>query len=415
MNIGNSEESQRANLLADPDPPTTAVRRVAFIVSHPIQYYAPLHQRLARRSDLELKVFFTWHAGEAPVLDQGFKAAFSWDIPLTEGYQFERVPNVASDPGTHHFFGLRNPDLVDRVMAWKPDLAVVHGWAWLSHLQALRTLHRRHIPTLFRGDSHLLDGAGHGPRWWLKRSVLKRVFGWPEGFLVVGSANRAYYEAFGVDAARLHPCPHSIDVARFAASADAREQEAARWRQDLGIPQGSAVLLYAGKFEPKKRPLELMQVVRQIRRRDVVLVLIGGGELQREIDAIAAADPARFRVLPFQNQTRMPVAYRLADLFVLPSAHDETWGLAVNEALACDRPVLVSDRVGCAADVVEPGSGRVFPWRDLAAMQEIIEELTVNLVTLARLRPAAAERARGFDIGVTEETLVNAVRRVCTG
>src|SRR6185437_2908081 len=126
-------------------------------------------------------------------------------------------------------------------------------------------------------------------------------------------------------------------------------------------------------------------------------------------------DPARFRVLPFQNQTRMPVAYRLADLFVLPSAHDETWGLAVNEAMACGRPVLVSDRVGCAADVVDSGSGRVFSWRDLAGMQEIIEEMTVNLAALARMRPAAVERARTFDIGVTEETLVNAVQRVCTG
>src|SRR5207244_8667044 len=93
-------------------------------------------------------------------------------------------------------------------------------------------------------------------------------------------------------------------------------------------------------------------------------------------DAIAAANPSRFRVIPFQNQSRMPVVYRLGDLFVLPSAYGETWGLAVNEALACGRPVLVSDRVGCAADVVDPSCGRIFHWSDLSALVKIMNEST---------------------------------------
>ena len=92
-----------------------AKRRLAFVVSHPIQYYVPLYQRLAKRNDLLTKVFFTWHAGQTPVQDIGFRIPVKWDIPLTEGYDFELVPNVASDPGIHHFLGLRNPSLVERV------------------------------------------------------------------------------------------------------------------------------------------------------------------------------------------------------------------------------------------------------------------------------------------------------------
>lgn len=81
-------------------------KRLAFIVSHPIQYYVPLYERLARRDDLQIRVFYTWHAGEKPVLDCGFGEPVAWDIPLTRNYEFEPVPNVARDPGTHHFFGL---------------------------------------------------------------------------------------------------------------------------------------------------------------------------------------------------------------------------------------------------------------------------------------------------------------------
>src|SRR5579864_4363778 len=123
--------------------------RLALVVSHPIQYAVPLYRRLARRSDVALKVFFTWHAGAAAVHDRGFARPVAWDIPLTEGYDFELVPNTSRDPGTHRFAGLRNPSLVDRVMAWRPDLVHATGWAWLSHVQAMHRLWRLGVPILF--------------------------------------------------------------------------------------------------------------------------------------------------------------------------------------------------------------------------------------------------------------------------
>jgi glycosyltransferase involved in cell wall biosynthesis len=388
-----------------------AIRRLAFIVSHPIQYVVPLYQRLARRDDLAIKVFFTWHAAEAPVADRGFRKPVAWDIPLAQGYEFERVPNVSADPGTHHFFGLRNPTLVDRVMAWQPDDVIVNGWAWLSHLQALHAFPRRNVRTFFIGDSHLLDGPLPGMRWPIKRALLRRVFSWPTGFLVVGSANRAYFQRFGVEPSRLHPCPHSIDVARFAEPVDELEQEAAGWRSRLGISSARPVLLYAGKFEPKKRPVELMRAVQRLRNSGIMLVLVGSGELQDEIDTIAAADPDRFRVIPFQNQSRMPVVYRLGDLFVLPSSHGETWGLAVNEALACGRPVLVSDRVGCAADVVDPSCGRIFRADDFSTFEQCVDELVDDAI-LPVMRSAARTRARLFDVAMTEDALTAALEKV---
>jgi glycosyltransferase involved in cell wall biosynthesis len=392
---------------------TGSPKRLALVVSHPIQYSVPLYQRLARRDDVRIKVFFTWHAGAEPVEDRGFGRQVAWDIPLTEGYEFEMIRNISADPGTHRFLGLRNPSLMDRIMQWRPDVVHVTGWAWLSHLLVMHELRKHGIPILFRGDSHLLDARVSGPRWWLKRAVLRRVFSWPVGFLVVGAANRFYFESFGVEPARLFPCPHSIDVARFAEPAEALEQQAAHLRQELGISAAQKVLLYAGKFERRKRPVDLMRVVQQLADPKLVLVLVGGGELQDEIDAIAAADPGRFRVLAFQNQSRMMVVYRLGDLFVLPSANGESWGLAVNEALACGRPVLVSDRVGCAADVIDPSCGRIFPSNDLPRLATAIDEMIHNEDDKG-MRHAASKRAWLFDTAVAESALVAAVESVCT-
>lgn len=384
-------------------------RRLAFIVSHPIQYYVPLYQNLAARGDVEIKVFFTWHAASEAVVDRGFQQPVAWDIPLTQGYDHELVANPARDPGTHHFWGLRNPSLVRRVLAWKPNAVHVTGWAWASHLAALYAFHRLRVPILFRGDSHLLDGRQN---WPIKKAVLSMIYSWPDAFLVTGKANWYYYKAFGVNDERLFPCPHSIDVARFAEPDAQYEFEAKKWREALGIDPDSLVILFAGKFEPKKNPLALVEAV--IGRNDgrIVLVMVGSGELQRAIAEQAARAPRALRVLPFQNQTRMPIVYRLGDLFALPSLYGETWGLAVNEALASNRPVLASNRVGCAADVITPECGFVFDPGDAIGLTQALDAVVAGREKLLTMSAAAGPRARLFDIDVTARATVSCLERV---
>ena len=393
-------------------PGTGRPLRFGFVVSHPIQYYAPLYQHLASRGDLSVRVFFTWHDGSREVHDPGFERPVAWDVPLTTGFDYELVRNVSSDPGTHHFLGLQNPSLLRQVRAWRPDVVHMTGWAWWSHFRLMHTLHLLGIPSLFRGDSHLLDGAGGGPRSLLKRLVLRRVFSWPSAFLVVGKANRDYFRSFGVSDDRLRRCPHSIDVRRFAEPSADLEFEAKSWRVGLGLAEDQRVLLFAGKFERKKQPLELARAFLELGDPQLVLLMVGGGELEAPLRELAAAAPAHIRLLPFQNQSRMPIVYRLGSLFILPSAYGETWGMAVNEALACGRPVLVRDRVGCASDVVDESCGAVFDWRDLKQGMIRAQELMASRVRLDTLGRAATERAWRFDTSEAERLTLELAREV---
>ncbi|HSV36428.1 MAG TPA: glycosyltransferase family 4 protein [Ramlibacter sp.] len=355
---------------------------------------------------MDIKVFYTWQADRAPVFDPGFQQHIAWDIPLTQGYEFEAVSNTSRDPGTHHFFGLTNPGLVEQVLAWKPHAVHVTGWAWHSHLLALRRLRAIGVPVLFRGDSHLLDAPGSRLRAFVKRALLRRVFSWPTVFLYTGQANKAYFEAFGVPPEKLSYCPHSIDVDRFARPAADLESQARRWRHELGITDEQKVVLFAGKFEPRKRPLELMKAV--LAHTPCVLIMVGGGELQPQVESLAATAASRVRVLGFQNQATMPVVYRMGDVFVLPSAHGETWGLAVNEALACGRPVVVSDRVGCAADVIDDSCGRTFPVDGVSDMIRAVQEI-IRDSSREALRRGATARSMKFDIARTETSLLHSL------
>ena len=116
-------------------------------------------------------------------------------------------------------------------------------------------------------------------------------------------------------------------------------------------------------------------------------------------------------MLPFQNQSRMPLVYRLGNIFVLPSAHEETWGLAVNEAMACGRPVLVSDMVGCAPELVMPGqTGEIFRTDDWDDFREKLNNILGTVADVDRSR--LIRFARKFDIEVTERLLVSALTAV---
>jgi glycosyltransferase involved in cell wall biosynthesis len=381
--------------------------RLAMIVTHPIQYYVPLYRRLALRNDVEIKVFFTWHGAKKKQYDPGFKRDIAWDIPLTDRYESEVVPNIARRPGSDHFWGIRTPSLVSRVMAWKPDAVHVTGYAYASHLFAMRALHKRDAAVLFRGDSHLLDQES-GLRWQIKRLGLSHVYKWATVCLYVGKNNYDYFQKVGVPESKLFYCPHSIEVERFSEPNNELEAKARAWRAELRISEKAKVILFAGKFERKKQPIELMYTVAKIQDPSIVLIMVGNGELENEVHRTAAQAPERFRILPFQNQSVMPVVYRLGDVFVLPSAYGETWGLAVNEALACGRKVLISEKVGCAPDLINAEeNGDVFKsenWEDCKSKLTRLLSLSSDAVELR-------QRAKEFAIQATESTLMSALEK----
>src|SRR5215212_3627977 len=125
--------------------------RLGVVLSHPTQYYSPWFRWLAANTALDLRVFYLWEFGVAAQRDRQFGATFKWDVDLLSGYAHEFVPNIARDPGTHHFGGLRNPQLTARLAAWNPSAILLFGYKWSAHLRTIFWARRRRIPLLFRG------------------------------------------------------------------------------------------------------------------------------------------------------------------------------------------------------------------------------------------------------------------------
>ncbi|MEI8044877.1 MAG: glycosyltransferase family 4 protein, partial [Verrucomicrobiota bacterium] len=311
-------------------------------------------------------------------LDPGFGAAITWDIPLLGGYEHEFVPNVAKNPGTGHFGGIDLPDLPARIKAWRPDALLVFGWCWKAHLAALRHFAGR-LPILFRGDSTLLDERP-GLRTLARRLWLRWVYSHVDTALYVGTRNREYYEAHGLKPSQLVFAPHAIENERFMRDTEGQGARAELWRSSVGIGPEQVVFLFAGKLEPKKAPDLLLKAFTQLRSDGpghAALVFCGSGVLE---PALRQSAGPGVHFLGFRNQTEMPWVYRVGDVLVLPSrGPGETWGLALNEAMACGRAVMASDRVGAAVDLVKPGrTGWMFAAGDasalLAALREVLAQ-----------------------------------------
>jgi glycosyltransferase involved in cell wall biosynthesis len=354
-------------------------KKLAIITSHPIQYNAPVFKLLTERGLIECRVFYSW--GKSAIenkYDPGFGKIVKWDIPLLDGYAYEFLENVSRHQGSDHFRGIINPDIVERINAYDPDAILVFGWAFQSHLKVLRHFGKKKT-IIFRGDSTLLDKTT-----FLRREArllfLKWVYTHIDYALYVGSNNYRYFKKMGVKQDRLLYAPHAIDNNRFSGSGDEYEQRAIDLRKEMGIDPHEIVFLYAGKLEDKKDVRLLLQTFMQFELYNrAQLVIVGNGGIEKDLKVLYKRIPG-IHFKDFQNQSMMPVIYRLADVYVLPSkGPGDTWGLAVNEAMACGRAVLVSDKCGCAVDLVEEGyNGFTFVsgnMDDLRAKLNILIEL----------------------------------------
>jgi len=386
--------------------------RLAVVLSHPVQYYSPWFRWLSAYTSLQLQVFYLWDFGVRQRRDPGFQQALQWDVPLVEGYASMFVPNRSRDPGTHHLGGLDNPELVPLLLAWRPDAVLLFGYPWRSHRQLLLDPRLWRIPILLRGDSHDLIP----PRvWkavlasWFRRLLFRRF----AAALPVGQANAVWLARNGIPRRRQFLAPHAVENARFQAAAPAAEAAAQLWRQELGIPAFAPVLLFAGKFEPMKRPLDLLEAFASLGHPNAVLVFVGAGPLEAELRHRAASlPPARVLIQGFQNQTAMPRTYALGDLLVLPS-FSETWGLCVNEAMNLSRPVIVSSHVGCGPDLVDPGkTGWIFPAGDVAALRAALAEALSDLARLKAMGKAARAQIDQYSYAQATEGLLHALAAV---
>ncbi len=379
--------------------------RFCVVTTHPIQYMAPWFRALSQDPEFELEVIF-FRELDAVQQGAGFKQAFSWDIPLTDGYE-HRTLHVAAG-----VWGL--PRLLARlrkaILARPRDAVLVTGWNEPGLIAAAPLIRALALPLLLRGDSNNLHQRARFT------CLCHRLFlSLASAIVVVGKANRRFYLDNGVSVIRLFDGAHFVESERMLAMARRHGAKRERLRTEFGFRDEDFVFVFVGKHVTIKRPMLLVEAATLARRRGApaALLFAGSGELTGALRQRARelGVPAHFT--GFLNQTELWRAYLPADAFVLPSDY-ESWGLVINEALLFGLPVIVSDQVGCGPDlVIEGETGFLFSGgaEGLAdVMTRLLHDRDRVCKMGARGRRLVLEK---YSMPVAMEGLKAALRAVC--
>lgn len=379
--------------------------RLAIVTTHPIQYHSAWYRALAVHPALDVHVYFCHQATPQEQASAGFGVEFDWDVPLLSGYPHTFLTNVANPPGQGRFAGLDTPEIKDIIQSRKYDAVLVNGWHYKSAWQAIWACWKSKVKVMARGDSHL-----HTPRSAPTRAA--KAVGYPrfirrfDACLAVGKWSREYFLHYGAREGRIFLVPHAIDNEAFRRETQRLLPFRSELRRKWGLGEDAVVFAFVGKFVGKKRPMDFVQAISQavLQNSKIQGLMVGDGPLRDECDSIIKSQQIPIRFAGFLNQSQIVSAYAACDALVLPSDGGETWGMVVNEAMACGRPCIVSDKAGCGPDLIIPGqTGAIFPLGD-------IDTLATTIVDMAKPRMRLSEMGAEANRKIQEYSVPGAVK-----
>lgn len=326
-------------------------------MSHPIQYFSPLFQLLAKENDIDLLVLYCSDENVEGHIDQGFGVNVKWDIPMLDGYKFKFLKNNSWKPSIKNgFFGLMNFRIFSELKNERDNILIVHGWNYFTNIITILIGKLYGLKVCIRGDNPYNQELLKNKKLLLIKKLLlgKLLFHFIDYFLYVGKQNREFYRYYNVPERKLIFTPHAVDNERYQREYKEYRYRKSELRNELGFPVDKKIILFSGKFIAKKRPMDLLKAFHLLNDESISLIFLGDGDLRNEmVEYISYNNLKNVFLTGFKNQSEVGKYFSASDIFVLPSGPGETWGLVVNEALNFQLPIIVSDMVGCSEDLVK--------------------------------------------------------------
>lgn len=395
--------------------------RLAYFVSHPIQYQAPLLRRIAQEPDIDLKVFFFSNFSVDGYADEGFGGVqVRWDVPLLDGYPSEFLPGFRKNVPLG-FAAPVSHGIYSRLRYGKFDAVWIHGYHTLNALHVLCAAKLLKIPVLLRTDSTLDDRPRSRTKIAIKRvffSLLRQAI---HGILATGRKNSEYWRTSLGDTVPVFLMPYAVDNQYFVTRAAQATPNREDFRRALKLETGLPIFLFASKLLSRKRCIDLVEAFLKLSRGpgtdpSAYLLIAGDGEERPAIERrILESGTQHIRMLGFQNQSELPRLFDLCDVFVLPSIY-EPWGLIVNEVMNAARAIVISNEVGCGPDLVQDGvNGFVFPAQNIDALSRVLRRFLDDGSLAAALGKAAVERIAAYSFQQDVEGLRRALEFMVSG
>jgi glycosyltransferase involved in cell wall biosynthesis len=395
--------------------------KLAYLVTHPIQYQAPLLRRVAAVPGLEFKAFFGSDFSARAFVDPDFGREIQWDVPLLEGYASEVLGQWGSPLGPNEIPTVWRPfstGLAQKLRAGKFDVLWIHGYNRASHWVAAMTAKAMGIKVLMRDESTDISAERSPVKQIAKQLFFNGINKFVDRWLTIGSLNADYYRGFHIAPHKLVSVPYTVDNAYFQSKIAALAPQRELLRVRLGLEPGRPIILFAAKLIDRKQPLPLLgafaELVQDDDARKPYLIYAGDGPQRGALEKTIAVSglSASVKVLGFKSQAELAALYDLCDIFVLPSER-EAWGLVVNEAMNAGRAIVCSDRIGCAPDLVVPGvNGHIYPFGNGKALTAALRDCLTDAERLEAMGKASLAQVNAWSFDQDIDGLCRALREV---
>ena len=378
--------------------------RVAAVFPEPTPYRAPLLDRVAAQPEIDLTVVYAADT----------VAGRSWHVEPKHPSVFLRGIRV---PGAqrilHHDYPV-TPGVVGALTKIRPEVVVVSGWSTFAAQAAITWCGVKGIPYLLVVESHD-EGPRSGWRKTVKATVVPPIVERAAGLLVTGTLARDSMIARGAHSERVRVFANTIDVERFGDQVDRLAADRASLRGMLGARDDDVVVLSVARLVREKGLDTLVRAVAAAGDSRLLLVAAGEGPQRGPLTALAQSSGVRLVLTGDVEWERIVELYASADVFALLSER-EPWAVVVNEAAACGLPLVLSDRVGAAHDLLRDGeNGRLVHAGDVEgaarALRGLAAEPELRRTQGARSRELAAD----WGYGPSVEGFLDAVREAVAG
>jgi 1,2-diacylglycerol 3-alpha-glucosyltransferase len=354
-------------------------RRVVIITEIIAPYRIPVFNALAQHNGIDLHVIF---------LSENDPTQRQWLVYKDEiCFSYQVLPSWRRRMGRHSL--LLNWGAEASLRRAAPDFIVCGGYNYVASWQSMNWARRNRVPFSLWAESTTRDfRGGHALIEFLKMRFVRGC----DAFVVPGKSAVEYLRKYGVPEEMIFTAPNAVDTDFFAQRAEAIRRDASMHRQTLRLPD--RFFLFAGRLVAEKGTFDLLDAYQALApsvRQEMGLVFVGDGAARSALEQRAAAiDRGLIQFAGFVQRESLPAYYALADALVFPT-HTDTWGLVVNEAMACGLPVISSDAAGCVADLVGSGwNGRVVSAGDVGQLSSAMGELARD----AELRLLMGGRSR---------------------
>jgi glycosyltransferase involved in cell wall biosynthesis len=373
--------------------------RVAAVFPEPTPYRAPLLDLVAALPEIDLTVIYSAET----VADRTWRVQPDHRAVFLSGLALPGARKVV-----HHDYPV-TPGVARALGKTRPEVVVVSGWSTFAAQAAITWCRLRRVPYVLVVESHD-EGPRAGWRRRVKSAVVPPIVGRASGSLVTGTLARRSMVARGAAPERVRVFANTIDVEGFGERADTLAARRPELREALGAGPDDVVVLAVARLMPEKGLDVLVRAVADAGDPRLLLVLVGDGPERDPLQKLAGDLGVRLVFAGDWEWERIVEVYVAADIFALLSER-EPWGVVVNEAAACGLPLVLSERVGAAHDLLRDGqNGTLVAAGDIAAAARALRELAADESLLQAQGARSRELAQDWGYGPSVEGFLAAVR-----